>query len=246
MEACFRDEFARTWKTYFGNAELPITMRYADRMPAHAESPAQAKGPHHCIIDTLNQVRKGSTIAFSKETIRCGGGMHYLGYVENFDAYHAHIAKFLSETERYKETPECVRAYFNASVPEFRAPAPYCVFAPWNAPSEEDPDLVIFFSEPDTLSGLVGLANFEHTDADGVICPWGSGCSSIVMFPYLERDREDPRAVLGMFDPSARPCVGPHELTFALPFELFKHLASRMDDTFLTTKAWERVRARMK
>jgi hypothetical protein len=270
MDIEFRDTFIEKWHAYFGDAELPIAMRYADEMPAGAQPPARTQGPHRCVVDALNQIRLAAasgagavagagttagaeaatescaTIAFSRDTIRCGGGMRYLGYVDNFDAYQKHIEKFLVETEHYKDRPETVRAYFQSSVSEFRAPGRYCVFTRWDALTEDDnPELVIFFATPDELSGLVGLANYDRTDAHGVVCPWGSGCSSIVLFPYLERQSDDPHAVLGGFDPSARPCMGADELAFTVPFELFKHMVAQMDESFLTTEAWDRVRARM-
>lgn len=247
MDVKLKEEFAQRWKKYFGEAEMPIAMYYANEIPSRAQEPEASSNPHQCVVCLLNQVRAGSTLAFSRETVRCGGGKRYLGYVEDFDAYHAHIEKFLSETERYKPNTEIVRAFFKASVPEFHAPARYCVFSPWESLSSNDkPELLIFFATPDVMSGLFGLANYDRPDADGVVCPWGSGCSSIVLYPYLQLKSSDPRAVLGMFDPSARPCVHDDELTLTVPFPLFERMAAQMDDTFLTTGAWNKVRKRMK
>ena len=73
----------------------------------------------------------------------------------------------------------------------------------------DDPAVVIFFAKADVLSGLFTLANYDEVEPNGVIAPFGAGCSTIVMYPYLERDADRPRAVLGMFDVSARPFVQP-------------------------------------
>jgi len=51
----------------------------------------------------------------------------------------------------------------------------------------EEPDIVIFFACPDVLSGLFTLANFEETEPNVVFTPWGSGCSSIVAYPFLRK-----------------------------------------------------------
>ena len=84
---------------------------------------------------------------------------------------------------------------------------------------EDNPDVVIFFARPEVLSALFTLANFDQADPNGVICPFGSGCSSIIHYPRLEQESDNPRAVLGMFDPSARPCVPVDILTLAIPDE---------------------------
>ncbi len=79
------------------------------------------------------------------------------------------------------------------------------MFNRWDALDErDDRAVVIFFAPPNVLSGLFILANFDETDPQVVITPFGSGCSSIVYLPYQEIDAERPRAVLGMFDRSAR------------------------------------------
>ena len=57
------------------------------------------------------------------------------------------------------------------------------------------------------LSGLFTLANYDEPQPYGVIAPFGAGCASIVDYPYKEIKAPQPRAVLGMFDVSARPCV---------------------------------------
>ncbi len=241
----YKEDFTRKWKKYFGGAELPITFRYTDEL---AESDAQPEYGEdgHCLIGALKTVREGKVVAFSKDSIRCGGGMRYLGYVKDFDAYQKHIEKFLSGTEHYKKSVEVAREYYETSIPNFVAPAKYCVFTPWdNLTEETTPDVVIFFATPDAISGLFNMANYDRTDADGVVCPWGSGCASIAMLPYQEQISDDPRAVLGMFDPSSRPNVGANELCFSVPFKLFTRLIDQMDEMFLTTEAWNKMRERM-
>ena len=54
-----------------------------------------------------------------------------------------------------------------------------------------------------------------------------------------------PRAVLGMFDVSARPCVPAGTLTFAVPFNKFQQMAGNMEESFLITGSWEKVRKRI-
>ena len=105
---------------------------------------------------------------------------------------------------------------------------------------------MVFFAPADVLSGLFTLANFDEADPYRVIAPFGAGCASIVDYPYRELESERPRAVLGMFDVSARPCVPPGVLTFAVPWPKFESMVDNMDESFLSGETWGKVRDRIK
>jgi hypothetical protein len=118
------------------------------------------------------------------------------------------------EGERYKQSPELVRNWIKDSS-QFVASSSQLVFKRWDHLDEDDePEVVIFFAKPDVISGLFTLANYD-LDYHGVIAPFGSGCSSIVMYPKLEGEKTHPSCVFGMFDPSARPYIEKDTLTFA-------------------------------
>jgi hypothetical protein len=120
------------------------------------------------------------------------------------------------------------------------------VFKRWDKLTEDDnPAVVIFFARPDVLSGLYTLANFDQTDPNMTITPFGAGCGTIVHYPYLESLSDNPRAIIGMFDPSARPCVPEDVLTFAVPMKRFVKMISYMEESFLITETWTTVRTRI-
>jgi len=106
------------------------------------------------------------------------------------------------------------------------------------------PEVVIFFAEPDVIAGLFTLANFDAS-GEGVVAPFGSGCSSIIMHPYLEGERDMPRCVFGLFDPSARPYVGSDCLSFAVPMNRFIQMVENMPESFLITSTWETLKKRL-
>ena len=110
---------------------------------------------------------------------------------------------------------------------------------------EDEPEVVIFFAKPDVLAGLFTLAGFDSEDMNGTITPFGSGCASIVQYPLAESHKEKPKAVLGMFDVSARPFVQENVLSFAVPFKRFEKMISFMEESFLITESWEKVRKRI-
>jgi hypothetical protein len=149
------------------------------------------------------------------------------------------------EGERYKKTPQIVTGLMD-KMPFFKAPAKYIIFKRWDQLSPEDhPDVVIFFAHADLLSGLFTLAGFEEEDANAVIAPFAAGCGSIVLYPYLEKQGNRQRTVMGMFDVSARPYVDRSELSLAIPMEKFKRMIHDMDESFLMTPSWQKVKKRL-
>jgi hypothetical protein len=110
---------------------------------------------------------------------------------------------------------------------------------------DDDPAVAIFFARQDLLSGLFTLAGFDESDPNGVISPFGAGCSTIVQYPYLEKDVAHPRGVIGMFDVSARPYVGENDLTFSVPMNKFEGMIKNMEESFLITESWKMVQKRV-
>jgi hypothetical protein len=106
--------------------------------------------------------------------------------------------------------------------------------------------VVIFFAEPDVLSGLFTLASFDEAGHNTVIAPFGSGCASIVQYPFMEVKEPQPRCVIGMFDVSARPFVPDNALTFSAPMSKFNRMVNNMEESFLITPSWKKVQKRIK
>lgn len=245
MDLELKQRFTAQWERYFPNVGLPITFYYTDEETVQPAEPEQ--GPH-CIICSLVAVRQGRCLSFDKASIRCRGARRYLGFVHELSP---NFRYFLScgipgelEGERYKRSPELVEAFL-ANHPPLEAPARSIVFKRWDQLVERDePAVVIFFAPPDVLSGLFTLANFDEAESQAVIAPFSSGCASIVYHPYRELDADRPRAVLGMFDVSARPCVAPDVLTFAIPWLKFTRMVEQMDQSFLITESWRKVQRR--
>jgi hypothetical protein len=241
MNKGLKETFLKLWKKHFDGAELPITFYYTD------EEAVPGPPPHadRCLIANLVKVRKGSPLRFGKETIGCAGGTRYTGYSEtlrpDFEYFLSCGIPGKMEGERYKKSPELVREVM-AKAPRVKAPKPYLVFKRWDQLEEcDEPEAVIFFATPDVLSGLFTLASFDTAEESGVIAPFGAGCGSIVLYPYLEKDKTNPRGVIGMFDPSARPYVPPDVITFAAPMAKFVRMVEAMEESFLITSTWSKI-----
>jgi uncharacterized protein (DUF169 family) len=247
MKIALKDKFISLWRKYFNNAKLPITFYYGDdTRQAELVKPGSIS---RCVIGAMAEVRQGRSFSFNADSIGCWGGRRYLGFSESL---RPDFEYFLScgiprqmEGERYKKSPELAREIME-NWPIFKAPKSFITFKRWDNLNEEDePDVVIFFAQPDVLSGLFTLANFDESRPEGVFAPMGSGCSFMVTYPYLEKDSVQHRAVLGMFDPSARLHVPSDALSFAVPLKRFVSMVENMEESFLITPTWKKLQERI-
>ncbi|MFA8436525.1 MAG: DUF169 domain-containing protein [Marinifilaceae bacterium] len=240
MNLELKNEFLQKWRKYFGEkAELPITFWYSKNRVQKEEIAPKA---WMCLMGQLGKVRKGQNLSFSAESISCGGGKAYCGFAPIIPG----LPEFLSTgKERYLKTPELAKKAID-QFPVFKAPEKYITFKRWDELTEEDePEVVFFFATPDVLSGLFTLANYDQSNPFGNMAPFSSGCGSIITYPYQEKEKENPKAFIGMFDPSARPFVPENSLSFAVPMKKFETMIANMDESFLTTPDWDKVKKRM-
>lgn len=247
MERGLRERFMAAWGRYFPGAELPIAFWYTD---GDAGVPlAEASEIDRCLMANLAKVRAGTPMRFGVDSIGCPGGRRYCGFSETlmprFNYFLSYGIPGKLDGERYKKTPELV-AEVMARAPKLNAPATSIVFKPWDHLADtDDPAAVIFVATPDVLAGLFTLANYDEAEQIGVISPFGAGCGTVVLYPYLEQQCEHPRCVLGTFDPSARPYVPANTLSFAAPMKKFATMVANMDESFLITPTWNVMKKRI-
>jgi hypothetical protein len=247
MKATIRNRFLDAWSEYFPGAELPLVFYYTDDGENVPFAPASAGW--RCLLADLSKVLKGESLRFGVDHLCCEGAKRYLGFKQelrpNFKFFLSYGIPGEMEGERYKKSPDLVCELLGRQAP-YKAPAKYIVFKRWDNLEEADkPVAVIFFAEPDVLSGLFTLASFESAELHEVIAPFASGCASIVYFPCQEATSAHPRAVLGMFDVSARPFVPATTLAFTIPWSKFVRMVDDMGESFLITRSWGKVRKRL-
>jgi uncharacterized protein (DUF169 family) len=243
----FSEESWKQFREILGLKESPLGIYYTNDKP---EGVAPKEGISGCMIALLQNARKkGKVVYFDKSHFGCPGGAYYMGF---FESPRPNIEYFLScgipgemEGERYIKTPERAREYFAKMIPR-RAPATYCVFKPIEKfQVEEKPEVVVFFASPDILAGLFTLTNYALERTDAVHAPFGSGCGTILTYPLKEAGKEQPRAILGMFDVSARPMVEKDVLTIAMPYSIFLKLLENVSGSFLQIESWKKVLQRI-
>jgi uncharacterized protein (DUF169 family) len=250
MEAKMRSFLPEEWekfKKWIGLIESPLGVYYTDEKP---EGVSPKEGISGCMIGLLQRARKkGEAVFFDQTHFGCPGGGYYMGFLKT---PRPNIEYFLScgipgemEGERYIKTPELAREYFKKMKPR-PAPGSYCVFKPIERFQKGiEPEVVIFFGTPDILSGLFTLTNYALERMDGVYSPFGSGCSTLLTYPLKEAESTEPRAILGMFDVSARPMVEKEVLTLSMPYSVFLKLLENAEGSFLETESWKKVHQRI-
>lgn len=144
--------------------------------------------------------------------------------------------------ERYVKSPEVARRFVE-SLPMCDIPAQFVVVKPLDkVDPKEDVKSVTFFVDPDALSALVILANYDNPDGENVIIPWAAGCQVLGIHAYRELKRERPRALVGMTDISARKHVrgtlGENVLSFTAPWPLFQAMEGNVAGSFLERSTW--------
>lgn len=247
MDDQFKQDFQSKWEKYFTGAELPIAYYYSDAITA--EERADSQEEKHCVIAAFQRIRQGHTFVYEADSPGCFGFKRYTGFSQVLKPQPEYwmscgIAGELGG-QRYKKSPDLVGRYLECH-PAFKAGGRFLVFKRWDQLGvDNQPCMVIFFVTADILSGLVALANYDRPDPDGVVSQMGTGCATIVNYPYWEAQADQPRCVLGMFSLSSRPEVPADALTFTIPMARFEQMVANMDESFLITKAWGHVRARI-
>jgi uncharacterized protein (DUF169 family) len=146
--------------------------------------------------------------------------------------------------ERYIKTPQRVHQFIE-SLPITDIPAEYVIFKPLSDidVAQETPQVIVFFADPDQLSALVVLANYDRPDNHNVIIPYAAGCQTIGIYPYQEAKAERQKAVVGLTDLSARVYIrkqlADNLMTFAVPLKMFEEMEQNVEGSFLERPTWQ-------
>ena len=203
-----------------------------------------------CVMGNIWRARKKKTAAyFSAEQFGCPGASFWLGFnkpqTETIIQYVSTGIPNWTEGEFYCDSPDNLRQIFEYVDPR-PAPKAFCVVKPLSHFSDDEkPELVAFFTRPESLSGLHQLATFVTNDPEVVASPWGPGCGSVVTWPLHYLSKGKNKAVVGGWDPSARMFYKTDELSFTVPFAMFIDMVKRFNESFLKTNSWATVQKKI-
>ncbi|GHV67025.1 hypothetical protein FACS1894199_11660 [Bacteroidia bacterium] len=231
------ETFINNYKEAFGEAvELPIVFWYSDTAIANTEKIGG------CFFKGMKPVREGNALGLSVDNIGCGGGKFYTGFTDMPE----HVPNFVSLKEKYKKTPEMVVDFAQKlGVP--RTEKKYLNFVRIDKITNfDDVEGIIFFANPDIISGLTAWAYFDNNADDAVTAIFGSGCSAMVTNAVIENERKGRRTFLGLFDISVRVHFEPNMLGFMIPICRFKEMYHTMRDSCLfDANTWGKVKERI-
>ncbi|EHJ48333.1 protein of unknown function DUF169 [Solidesulfovibrio carbinoliphilus subsp. oakridgensis] len=268
MQSVLND--TNTFLEHLGMKEEPFGVHYADTLPEKAVGPKvgvpisreledQGKldmqeifKTFSCVMCNVWLARKRHSAAFiSTEEYGCIGGVYYCSMMKPAFAFIEHyVGTGIKGTpihgERYMPNAESVRNFL-ATVNPRPAPAKYCIFKPLSQfTNGQEPEFVIFFARPEVLTGLFTQTAFTTGDMDCVVSPFGAGCTNMLAWPLYYQQQGLEKAVLGGFDPSARKCMKPDELTFTVPLGLYrKMLAALPESMFNVDGEWKNIRKKI-
>lgn len=211
----------------------------------------QVFGSFSCVMGKIRLARQKKTAAFfSAEQFGCPGAAFWLGFTkpqaETIIHYVSSGIPGRMEGELYCDSPDNLRKIFEMVDP-VPATEKYCVFKPLSQFSENEiPVLISFFCRPESLSGLHQMAFFVTNDPLVVASPWSAACGSLVAWPLYFLNHGQTRAVVGGWDPSARKYFKTDELSFTIPFDMFKQMLVRYKASFLVSKTWQNVQKKIK
>ncbi len=251
-----------------GLDEEPMGLFYTDEKPVEGFSPKPMDLPTRekeqrneidwqavfskfsCVIGHIWRARKKKTTAyFTAEQFGCAGGGFFLGFMkpqtETIIRYVSTGIPGQMEGELYCDSPDELRRIFEHIDPR-PAPGKYCVIKPLSLfEDDQEPELVIFFSRPESLCGLHQLATFVTNDPEVVTSPWGAACTNLIAWPLRYLSKGENKAVMGGWDPSARKFFNTDELTFTVPYDMFGQMVKRFGESFLSTKTWATVQKKI-
>ena len=258
----------REFLEVLGLMEEPVGIFFTDNKPSEGFSPKPMDLPTRekemkneinwqsvfsqfsCVMGNIWLARKKKMAAyFTAEQFGCPGGAFWLGFMkpqtETIIHYVSTGIPGQMEGELYCDSSDELRRIQTYIDPE-PAPSKFCVAKPLSLfTGNEKPEVVAFFARPETLCGLHQLATFVTNDPEVVTSPWGAACTNLITWPFKYLAKGENKAVLGGWDPSARKFFNTDELTFTVPYDMFKQMLKRFSESFLTTKTWTTVQKKI-
>jgi uncharacterized protein (DUF169 family) len=167
-----------------------------------------------------------------------GAGMKAAGAPERFVDHFLH-------GERFKKSPELVEKFVEA-LPITDIPAKYVVMKPLSqVTEEEEPVSITYLVNPDQLSALVILANYDRPGLENVAVPYVAACQVVGLLSFKEAKSDNPRCLIGLTDISARRYLkkqgASEKLTFTIPFQRLQEMESNIAGSFLEGHTWSDV-----
>lgn len=223
-----------------GLKRMPVAIYHTKEKPGHAE-----ESKDHCVIFGMlyPAAEEGRTFAISKSGRICPGAVSGLGFgpEEDREFMINRNACGTDEVEgrHYFKTEAISRKTMN-EVKVFDNDG-YIVFEPLDSAVSHDAPIetVVFLTDALGLSGLTSLIAYSREKA-GSGCRWAYGfaCEQIYAIPRAESEGDDPQAIIGLTELGIRKRCNDGDLTFTVPYCLYRRMEDDAEESFLSGKIW--------
>lgn len=223
----------------------------------NAESDLDASpNTRNCVIPFVLAAAKGKITSMNEAGCTCPGGAVGACFGDGFTRLNPNIHMMLSqglgnrapegapamlkEGERFF-CDATVAMKWRQNMPFSDRAYPRIVFAPLSRWKEVGtPDLVYIFANPDQISAIVTMQGFHNGKAVNTLAPFGAACHSIV-YAAEQMDKEEPYALMGLFDISQRSAALQNCLSITIPYQLWENMTKDLDSSCLTTHSWKNI-----
>ena len=237
----------RKIKESLGLRYYPVGMYFSEEFPKDVIN--TEKQYNGCIVPLIFSSAKGKGVAFNKNNTGRDCAAFFMGYK---DWIFKGVENFLSDGmvfgragERFIKTGKQAKEYLKSFIPR-KINTKTTVFKPLqDFIGDECPEIIIFFVNPDELSGLIYLLHYNSPDKDNIIVTGlHSGCGSVVTMPVRYKSEGKKKAVIGMHDVSVRSKLPKDIMTITIPFELVREMYHDINNSFVITENWEKIKKR--
>jgi uncharacterized protein (DUF169 family) len=202
-----------------------------------------------CIVPLILKASTGVALVVSEESTGWPCSAFYLGFqdtiFEGIEYFLSNKDDFWRPCERFIQNPALAKAFVD-SVQAVKPDKHYMVIKPLeDFTPDEEPESVLFFVNADQLSALVFLTHYDAPGSmDRVVAPFASACMALVTLPLKYARNNEQKAVMGLFDISARTRMPKDLLSYAMSYSFLKKLAVILPESFVTTENWGTVKTR--
>lgn len=215
-----------------------------------ADSLELKKKGNGCIVPLILKASTGVPLVVAEESTGWPCSAFYLGFqdtiFEGIEYFLSNKDDFWRPCERFIQNPTLAKAFVD-NVHPVKPDKHYIVIKPLeDFLPDEEPESVLFFVNADQLGALVFLSHYDAPESfDRILSPFASACMALVTLPLKLARNNEQKAVIGLFDISARTRMPGDLLSFALPYSFLKKLADILPESFVTTESWRTVKARI-
>ncbi len=248
-----------TFLTALGLSEEPMGIFYTQNKPAKGccpkpqtplcrlsrESNSEVNW-NSCVLGKVRRARREKTAAyFDQEHYGCLGGAFFMGLKSYYESFEPALLSTgipgKMEGEHYVDSPETGQLFYDAFEPP-KAIAPVLVIKPLSLfTKDQQPEIVVFFPNRNTMMGLNALTVFLTKNPDAVQMPFGVGCCSMISWPRKLLSQGKKQAVIGGFDLNCIKYLKKGEVTYTVSYALFLEMLEHWPKSVLGTRAWKRL-----